>query len=141
MQRTASLLVSTCLLVFAADPFTAHDLISPATLASEMKSALLVQVGFPALYHGAHIAQSIYAGPGSKPEGIEALKEAVSRQPRDREIVIYCGCCPWDHCPNIRPAFAALKSMGFTRVRALEIPTNLKTDWIDHGYPTVRGSE
>jgi hypothetical protein len=99
----------------------------------------VIQVGFPVLYHGAHIAGSTYAGPASKPEGIELLKKAVAREPRDRAIVLYCGCCPWDHCPNIRPAFAALKRMGFTHVRALEIPTNLKTDWVDPGYPTERG--
>lgn len=128
-------------LMAAADPWTPSDLVSPARLAPDLGSALVIQVGFPALYHGAHIAGSIYAGPASKPEGIEALKKAVGGEPRARAIVLYCGCCPWDHCPNIRPAFAALKQMGFTHVRALEIPTNLKTDWVDRGYPTEHGAQ
>jgi thiosulfate/3-mercaptopyruvate sulfurtransferase len=127
------------LLLAASDPWTPTELISPAHLAPQLGSALVIQVGFAALYHGAHITGSTYAGPASKPEGLEALRNAVAREPRDRMIVLYCGCCPWDHCPNIRPAFAALKGMGFTHVRALEIPTNLKTDWVDHGYPTERG--
>jgi hypothetical protein len=100
-----------------------------------------VHVGFPALYRGAHIAGSVYAGPASKEDGLQDLKKAVEHEPRNREIVLYCGCCPWDHCPNIRPAYTTLRGMGFTRIRVLEIPTNLKTDWVDHGYPTVRGSD
>jgi thiosulfate/3-mercaptopyruvate sulfurtransferase len=97
---------------------------------------LILQTGFPVLFRAAHIDGSIYVGPDSKPEGIEKLKETVAKEPHDREIVIYCGCCPWDKCPNIRPAFAALREMGFTRVSALHIPDNLAKDWIDKGYPT-----
>jgi thiosulfate/3-mercaptopyruvate sulfurtransferase len=126
-------------LIAAAEPWTQSELLSPAQLAPTLNSALVIQVGFPALYHGAHIAGSSYAGPGSKQQGLEELKQKVANEPRDRQIVLYCGCCPWDHCPNIRPAFAALKQMGFTHVRALEIPTNLKTDWVEHGYPTAHG--
>jgi hypothetical protein len=28
--------------------------------------------------------------------------------------------------------------MGFKNVKALELPENLKTDWIDKGYPTEK---
>ena len=41
----------------------------------------------------------------------------------------------------MQPAFAALHEMGFTRVRVLSIPTNLKTDWTDKGYRVDRRSE
>ena len=101
----------------------------------------MIHVGFPVLYRAAHIAGSEYAGPGSKPEGIEALKKAVAGQPHNREIVLYCGCCPWDKCPNIRPAFAALHQMGFTNVKVMMVPENLKADWIDKGYPTEKRSD
>lgn len=146
-MRLCLLLAPVCLVLaladarlFAfADPWSAADLMSPETLSADLKSPLIIHVGFSPLYHGAHIPGSVYAGPGVKAEGIEALKKAVEGQPRDREIVLYCGCCPWDHCPNIRPAFAALKQMGFTRVKALKIPTNLKTDWADRGYPVAHG--
>ncbi len=112
--------------------------ISSEKLAERMKSGkpLVIQTGFAVLYRSAHIAGTVYAGPGSKPEGLEALKKLVAGEPRDREIVIYCGCCPWDKCPNIRPAFAALHDMGFTRVSALYVPENLAKDWIDKGFPT-----
>jgi hypothetical protein len=46
-----------------------------------------------------------------------------------------------EKCPNIRPAFAALHEMGFTKVRVVSIPTNFKTDWIDKGYPTEKRVE
>ena len=127
--------------LFAADPWTSQDLVQPDQVAKDLKSPLVIHVGFPVLYRSAHITGTQYAGPGSKAEGITDLKKAVAGQPRDREIVLYCGCCPWDKCPNIRPAFAALHEMGFTRVKAMVIPENLKTDWIDKGYPTDTRTE
>lgn len=128
-------------LLLAADPWTARELVQPEQVARDVKSPLLIHVGFPVLYRSAHIAGSQYAGPGSKPEGLAELKKAVAGQPKGREIVLYCGCCPWDKCPNIRPAFAALREMGFTHVRAMVVPENLKTDWIDKGYPTEKRAE
>jgi hypothetical protein len=53
--------------------------------------------------------------------------------------VIYCGCCPWSACPNIKPALDALRSMGFTKVKAMYIPTNLAKDWTEKGYPIESG--
>jgi thiosulfate/3-mercaptopyruvate sulfurtransferase len=50
-------------------------------------------------------------------------------------MVIYCGCCPWEKCPNVQPAMTTLQEMGFTRVRVLHLPDNFKTNWIDKGYP------
>src|SRR5690348_10598759 len=79
----------------------------------------IFQVGPNVLYRSKHIPASLFAGPASKPEGLALLKSAVEKLPREREIVIYCGCCPWDHCPNVGPAIALLREMGFTRVKAL----------------------
>jgi rhodanese-related sulfurtransferase len=114
--------------------------ISSERLAERMKTAkpLVIHIGFNVLYRSAHIANTAYAGPGSKPEGLEDLKKLVAGEPKDREIVIYCGCCPWEKCPNIRPAFAALREMGFTRVSALYVPETLAKDWIDKGFPTEK---
>ena len=96
---------------------------------------MLLQVGPNVLYRSHRIPGAIYAGPGSKPEGLALLKSAVAKVPHDREIVIYCGCCPWDRCPNMQPAMEALKQLGFSRVKALYIAENFKTNWIDAGYP------
>jgi rhodanese-related sulfurtransferase len=115
-------------------------LIQPKDLAARLSARPAVfQVGFNPLYRSKHITGAVYAGPGAKPEGLEVLKTAVAKLPRDREIVIYCGCCPWDHCPNIKPAMALLAQLGFTRVKALYLPENFKTGWIDAGYPVESG--
>src|ERR1700689_2740123 len=136
MQRLITLFLFGLLLSAGTDPWTDNDLVQPEQVSKDVRTPLLIHVGFPVLYRASHITGSVYAGPGSKEEGIADLKKAVAGQPRTREIVLYCGCCPFDKCPNIRPAFAALHEMGFTRVKVMELPTNLKTDWIDKGYPT-----
>ena len=138
MRRILPITIFLVSLLFAGDPWTGKDVLRPQDLAANLKAPLVIHVGFPVLYRGAHIAGSQYAGPGSKPEGIELLKKAVANQPHNREIVLYCGCCPWDKCPNVRPAFAALHDMGFTHVKVMMVPENLKTDWIDKGYPTEK---
>ena len=111
-----------------------------ARIASDSKPAVF-QVGPNVLYRSNHIPASIFAGPGNKQEGLDLLKAAVAKIPKDREIVLYCGCCPWDRCPNINPAIALLKEMGYTRVKAMYVPQNFKTDWIDHGYPAEKSLE
>lgn len=128
-------------ILLAADPWSTGDLVTPEALAKSLKTPLVIHVGFDVLYRAVHIAGTQYAGHASKPEGIAELKKAVTGQPHDREIVIYCGCCPMEKCPNVRPAFAALREMGFTHVRVLSIPENLKTDWTDKGYPVDRRAE
>jgi thiosulfate/3-mercaptopyruvate sulfurtransferase len=138
MQRLMSLMFSGLLVsavVCGTEPWTDNDLVQPGQVSKDLRTPLLIHVGFPVLYRASHITGSVYAGPGSKEEGIADLKKAVAGQPRTREIVLYCGCCPFDKCPNIRPAFAALHEMEFTHVKVMVVPTNLKTDWIDKGYP------
>lgn len=100
----------------------------------------LIYVGYHPLFIGAHIQGAIFAGPDSKPEGIEQLKAVVRNIPRKHPIVIYCGCCPFDKCPNVRPAYQTLRQLGFDSVRVLEIPTNLHTDWVKLNYPTTKGA-
>jgi thiosulfate/3-mercaptopyruvate sulfurtransferase len=127
--------------LLAGDPWEAKDLLQPKEVAANIKRPLLLHVGFNVLYRASHIPGSVYAGPGSKVEGIEELKKAVAGQPKNREIVLYCGCCPWDKCPNMRPAFAALRELGYTNVKAMVIPENLKVDWSDKGYPIEKRAE
>jgi hypothetical protein len=116
----------------------------PAALVAEIQSGTaprIICVAFPQLYDQKHIPHASYAGPGSKPEGLEALKKAAEPLARDADLVIYCGCCPMaTKCPNIRPAYKTLKEMGFTHVRVLHIPTNMDTDWFGKGYPSEPGS-
>ena len=127
-----------------ADPWQPSDLMQPAALAgrlagSEPKPKILY-VGFPILYKSSHIPGAVLAGPASKPEGLQRLKQIAAKLPRDRELIIYCGCCPWDQCPNVRPAFRALHKMGFKHLKLVTIPTNMSTDWIAKDYPVERGA-
>lgn len=128
------------------NPWQTNQVISPADLAKTLSAAtstkpLVVCVGFPVLYQGGHIVGAKFAGPASKPAGIQALKHAVQALPHDKKIVLYCGCCPWNRCPNIRPAFRTMQKLGFTNVKVLSVPTNLRTDWIAKGYPIEKGPD
>jgi thiosulfate/3-mercaptopyruvate sulfurtransferase len=138
------LALSAALLYAQGDAPPRDQTMLPADLADRLKvtagnQPLLLHVGFPVLYRSKHIPGSVYAGPGAKAEGLEVLKQAVAKVPKDREIVVYCGCCPWDKCPNIKPVLSLLREMGYTKVKAVLIPQNFATDWVDHGYPVEKG--
>lgn len=125
------------------DPWTSGQTVDPAALAKEISGPasgrpVVVSVSPHGLFLGGHIPGAIYEGPGYSAQGIEGLKRWAQRLPRSANIVVYCGCCPMVHCPNLRPAFRALKSMGFTHLRALILPTNFYTDWYSKGYPTEK---
>jgi thiosulfate/3-mercaptopyruvate sulfurtransferase len=128
-----ALALAAAFVAFAAD----IALIQPKELAAGLgtKGPVVIQVGPNVLYRSKHVPGSLYAGPGNMAKGLELLKAAVDKLPRTQEIVIYCGCCPWDVCPNIKPAAETLRGMGFTRVKAMYLHTNFKTDWIDQGLP------
>jgi hypothetical protein len=100
---------------------------------------LVLQVGSHLMFSQAHIVGSEYAGPGSQPAGLKLLQDRVSPLPHSTFIVIYCGCCPWERCPNIGPAFKLLHDLGFNNVKALFIADNFGATWVDKGYPVERG--
>jgi rhodanese-related sulfurtransferase len=100
---------------------------------------LVLQVGSHVLYAEAHIPGSEYTGPGSQPAGIQQLQNRVNTLSRSKLIVLYCGCCPWNRCPNIGPAFAKLSQMGFTNVKVLYLADNFGADWAGKGFPVEKG--
>ncbi len=116
------------------------QLIQPEALAHMLKSSaasrpLMLQVGSRVLFAESHIPGSVYTGPGSQPVGLQALQSRVASVSHKQLIVLYCGCCPWNHCPNVGPAFHQLQAMGFTNVKVLYLANNFGTDWVDKGYP------
>jgi thiosulfate/3-mercaptopyruvate sulfurtransferase len=127
------------------EPWTDAQLVRPADLARELANAkganrpTIVYVGVRALFEGAHIPGAVSHGPGMSAQGLADLKKWAQSLPRSTNIVIYCGCCPFDRCPNVRPAFAVLRDMGFHRLRVLVLITNLATDWAAKGYPVEKG--
>ena len=100
---------------------------------------LVLQVGSHLMFDQAHIVGSEYAGPGSQPAGLKLLQDRITPLPRSTFIVLYCGCCPWERCPNLGPAFKLVHDLGFTNVKALYIADNFGTGWVDKGYPVERG--
>jgi len=135
------ILVALSLTCFAADVPAKHQ-VMPEDLLKQMQSGkapLILNVGLQRLYEQARIQGSEYMGAGSTEEGIAKLKERVKPLPKNAAIVLYCGCCPWEHCPNIKPAFAALQQMGYTNVKVLYLAHSIGTDWVDKNYPTEKG--
>src|SRR6201993_2358667 len=108
-------------------------------LQSGKKKPLMLQVGSHMLFLQAHIPGSEYVGPGANDAGLQQLRKRVESLPRNRFIVLYCGCCPWNHCPNVKPADDALHAMGFTNVKVLYIADNFGANWVDKGYLTAKG--
>jgi len=140
---TAAILASICV-AYQAGSVPASRLVNPDELVKILQSSrnekpMIIQVGFRTLYEQAHIPGAEYIGPASKPSGLQQLRKRVESLPRTKFIVIYCGCCPWSHCPNIKPAVDALRAMGFTNVKVLYISDNFGADWVDKGYPVTEG--
>jgi len=137
-----SLILSLCVMTVSivasaqnVEPWKPAQLLSPASLSavinnSSAEKPLIIDIG-PA----GSIKGSVKTGAVNKKENLKKLKDLLLKENKDREIVIYCGCCPYEKCPNIRPAFSLLNSLKFTNHKLLDLPKNLKVDWIDHGYP------
>jgi thiosulfate/3-mercaptopyruvate sulfurtransferase len=145
-RRAAVLCLSAglCLCEQASTPLRQSELIEPSALVKALEGRVrpyLLCVAPPVLYHGRHIRNAVFAGPGDTPDGIALLKTIASKLPKDGDIVIYCGCCPLEKCPNVRPALAALRAMGFAHVRVLDVVTNMHTDWYSRGYPSEASGE
>ena len=119
-------------------------LIQPEELVKLLKTSgkdapLMIQVGSHVLFAQAHIPGSEYIGPASGDSGVQQLQKRVQSLPRTKFIVLYCGCCPWGHCPNVKPADDALQALGFNNVKVLYIADNFGTNWVDKGYPVAKG--
>jgi len=117
------------------DTWTQKDLIEPSVLAAiianpKAKQAMVYNIGVVENIKGAR-----NFGAASEKENLEKFKKTLSGLPKTSFVVVYCGCCPFNKCPNIRPAFNMMKSMGFVNGKLLNLPTNLKQNWIDKGYP------
>ena len=117
------------------EPWKYEQLMPPEALASIINDSnatkpLVISVGPAGLIKGA-----VKTGPAKEKENLKELKNLLLKEDKKRSIVIYCGCCPFKDCPNIRPAFSLLNDMKFTNHKLLNLPHNLKMDWINQGYP------
>lgn len=141
-QTTAAL--QTQLTPSADAEIPAAQLLRPEELMQILSSAgkdrpLILQIGSHVLYAEAHVPGSEYVGAAGNGAGLQALRERVKELRKDQFLVIYCGCCPWDRCPNIRPAYRQLHALGFTHLKVLYLAQNFGIDWVDKGYPVSKG--
>jgi len=113
--------------------WTEKQLLEPADLvnaiATKKDVPVIISVG-----PGATIPGSVNVGMVNNVQGLQKLQAQLKTMDKDTKIVIYCGCCPFEHCPNVRPAIDALKDMKFNNYYLLNLPHNIKKDWIDKGY-------
>lgn len=128
----------------SAAPWTPRQTIEPAALQKQLSQTasrrpIVVCVGFRTLFEGAHVPGASFHGPAIEEKGLADLKKFAQALPRSTDLVIYCGCCPLPHCPNVRPAFDALRAMGFTRLKVLVLPHDFAHDWVQAGYPVAKG--
>ena len=65
----------------------------------------------------------------------DKMKGNLAMENKNRVVVVYCGCCSYQSCPNIKPAYDILIAQGFKNTRVLELPEGLKPDWVAKDYP------
>lgn len=117
------------------EPWTSKDLIEPAALSTMLNNSKAQK---PVIYNIgplANIKGAITIGSTSGKSNLDKLTKSLASVPKDKMVVIYCGCCPFRNCPNIRPAFNLLKDLGYKNPKLLNLKQNLKVDWTDYGYP------
>ena len=128
---------------FAQEPWSENQLIEPMELAEAINDEsitppLIISVspeGSNGLRPGKGIKGSVEYGAAAELYNLNKLKASLENLPKDTEIVLYCGCCPFNVCPNIRPAFSLLNEMEFTNHKLLNIKKNIRVDWMNKGYP------
>ncbi|MBA2610509.1 MAG: rhodanese-like domain-containing protein [Bacteroidetes bacterium] len=81
------------------------------------------------------IKTAVEVGRATSVTGIEKIKSTVAMENKNKVVVVYCGCCSYASCPNIKPAYDALISTGFKNAKVLELPDGIKPDWVAKGYP------
>ncbi len=115
-------------------PWKEKQLIRPEVLAEQINNndtnLLILNTGPVENIKGAVGFGEVSEGPA-----LEQLEKYLADMPRDRTIVIYCGCCPLSVCPNIEPAYTSLKKYKFRSVKVLRLIDGLAEDWTDKGFP------
>lgn len=116
-------------------PWIKSDLMKPSQLSTEIKNGkasntLILNVGSVEDIKGA-----VNFGAMLSEDNMQKFKHYLAKVPKDQSIVIYCGCCPIDVCPNVKPAYNFLKKNGYANFKILNLKDNLNIDWTSKGYP------
>ncbi|WP_342329190.1 rhodanese-like domain-containing protein [Pedobacter sp. FW305-3-2-15-E-R2A2] len=119
--------------------WTSSQLMKPETLVKMIRGGQKVKIYNIGVVQ--NIKGAVNMGAASEKENLKKFAQALKGLPANTALVVYCGCCPMDKCPNIRPAFQLLNDLKFKNARLLELPVNVKTDWIDKGYPLAENTK
>jgi thiosulfate/3-mercaptopyruvate sulfurtransferase len=132
------LFIPAVLLLFAfiqQETIRKEHLMDTKELAEKLTDAKAVK---PVIYNVGPVDQiktAINTGAVSTDAGFKKFRFEVSKITKDKEVVVYCGCCTASNCPNIRPAHKYLLDQGFKKAKILDIPTGIKEDWVQKDYP------
>lgn len=116
-------------------PLKKEQLIQPSELAAKLADPKAAK---PVIFNIGPVDQiktAINIGAVNSDEGMAKLKRELAKVEKNREVVVYCGCCSSSNCPNIRPAIDYLIASGYTKAKVLDIPVGIKEDWVQKGYP------
>lgn len=119
----------------ANEPWKDNQLMQPSHLAAllnnpKARKPLIFNIGVVENIKGAR-----NIGAASVQKNLTAFRNELRSIPKNAAIVVYCGCCPFNKCPNIRPAVTVLNKLGYNNTKLLNLATNIKVDWINKGYP------
>lgn len=107
-----------------------------ATLKTSEDPPAIVCIGFRWLFESARIPNAQLIGPASDNGALKGLQAELLKLGRNKSVVLYCGCCPWEHCPNVTPAAKLIETLGLKNAKILYMPQGFEKDWIAKGYPT-----
>src|SRR5205809_7734388 len=93
--------------------WTNDQLIEPSELAARLQSGKEIPI-IRSIGPGPLIPHSKDIGMVKEEESMKKFRDELARLSKESKIVIYCGCCPFEHCPNVRPAIDVLKELKFT---------------------------
>lgn len=133
----SSLFVLFFSLLIQAQPnsFKPEQLIQPAKLSEVYSKPLSAQPLILNMGVERNIKNAVEVGIVSSPSKYQKLVEVMKKVPKDRELVVYCGCCKLEDCPNVPLALEKLSSLGYKKVKVLNLTTGINEDWIDKKYP------
>jgi rhodanese-related sulfurtransferase len=97
------------------------------------KTNLPVILNVSGLESEARIKGSLYVGDMTE-RNYSDLKLALGNTPKNKEIVVYCGCCSLSNCERVEQAFNLLRANGYTNVKVLNLVEGFIPDWSGKGY-------
>jgi rhodanese-related sulfurtransferase len=82
-----------------------------------------------------NIKDAIAVGAATNLTFASKMQSTLAMENKTKAIVVYCGCCSYASCPNIKPAYDILIAQGFKNTKVLELPEGIKPDWVAKGFP------